>query len=590
MKHNFVSSVFFGLWLLGLCVIAWSSNKGFDLTDEGLYIMDLTQPKESSVLYQFHHFFHFVFSDFSLEVIGYRIVRLVLTVLSTFVLSYGIYRWINANSVLKAFFTFNFIVIFSLIGLGSFLSYSIFPQTLSYNNFSVILLQFISGIILLISSVNSDKSRFYLVFILGLFLSMLLFTKITSAIMFFAVISIYLFIFFYPRYFLFVKSMLFLFLGVLFAYLTLHFIIDFEYHWLPTLFNFLSNYEGHAIGDLLVLYKDSMITALSNSLINHFEVPLLFFTLLIANSHYKMQTSFIKRIVFITLFLFILSYFGYLIWAAEYYKSGASHMITAIEVFILFLFCLFAIVIGIKPVFKDSSSKDIFQIIAVLALFFMLPFIGGLGTNNPMSIQILQYLFSWMVIFLVLIGIIHHYNSKIGISMMMLIAFVSLSQSIHGLVYKPYRIQGTLVEQTEKIKLLSHLNQLQFHPQTKNYIETIYTILKTKTNYEHNRLLISTSGNPGLTYVLNGVSPGKSWYKYEHPQTNCFSFLNSKKTNLTETIFLVNGTHKPPNEFVSCLNQKGLNFPSNYIYLDKVNHPFFDTFTTILVPKNMIKL
>ncbi|MBN4066178.1 hypothetical protein JYT51_02490, partial [Candidatus Amoebophilus asiaticus] len=159
MKLNNIISVIISMFtVIALGIIVWGTNKGFDLTDEGYYMLGYTNPYENwPKLTFFHMVGSILFGWLDPGILGYRIIRLILTIFSSVVFASGFIKWIKATGIYTAPFIINSRSIYAFVLLGSLISYSIYPQTLSYNTLTLILLQLSVGLFFYAIS-SSDRS------------------------------------------------------------------------------------------------------------------------------------------------------------------------------------------------------------------------------------------------------------------------------------------------------------------------------------------------------------------------------------------------------------------------------------------------
>ena len=83
--------------LIMLITIIWGTNKGFDLTDEAFYMIGYNHSQVIS--YQHFYFWlpvKFIFQFLELNVLTIRIIRLILTLTSSLIVSYGFFIWIKS--------------------------------------------------------------------------------------------------------------------------------------------------------------------------------------------------------------------------------------------------------------------------------------------------------------------------------------------------------------------------------------------------------------------------------------------------------------------------------------------------------------
>ena len=84
-------------------VLLWGLNKGFDITDEGFYLLGFQRNQELGItMIKFHHFIKAFFWWIDINIINLRISRFVLLVFNAFLLTHAI------KSVLKKRVSFLF--------------------------------------------------------------------------------------------------------------------------------------------------------------------------------------------------------------------------------------------------------------------------------------------------------------------------------------------------------------------------------------------------------------------------------------------------------------------------------------------------
>lgn len=160
----------FSCLIVALVIIA--APLGFDVSDEGLYLM-LAHPQQENqagiLNYDlFFKLFHEL-TSFHIGIVGLRIARLVAYFFAAFALSV-FYRNIQCKKKLS-------FSVFLLAFLGLCSAYAFLPASLSYNHLSVVL---VSAILAILSYSNQDWSKFFL---MGIILGALVYVKISTALL-----------------------------------------------------------------------------------------------------------------------------------------------------------------------------------------------------------------------------------------------------------------------------------------------------------------------------------------------------------------------------------------------------------------------
>ncbi|MBN7817540.1 hypothetical protein [Algoriphagus pacificus] len=156
--------------LFSLALILFGINKGFDWSDEGLYLLLLDPDQENFAgVYFYDLFFKLAFQGFGtkLGIIDSRVLRLLFYFLAAIFCSEF---WKNLKQ--KSTYSWNYAVVFLL---ALFSGYAFLPPSLSYNSLSVV----IACAWLTLISKESGKLLTHL--LIGFLLALLVYVKITAA-------------------------------------------------------------------------------------------------------------------------------------------------------------------------------------------------------------------------------------------------------------------------------------------------------------------------------------------------------------------------------------------------------------------------
>ncbi|EAZ82423.2 hypothetical protein ALPR1_09420 [Algoriphagus machipongonensis] len=170
-KNQGVRVVLLVSTLLCLCLILVGINRGFDVTDEGLYLLLINPVQENEgAFFNYDLFFKLIYQISSIDfgIIGSRLIRLISYSLGAF---FCALFWKNIHEQED----FNWDV-FMVSLLAIFGGYSFLPPSLSYNSLSVVL----ACIWLYCTSIKGEKLQKYIC--LGIVLALMAYVKITACI------------------------------------------------------------------------------------------------------------------------------------------------------------------------------------------------------------------------------------------------------------------------------------------------------------------------------------------------------------------------------------------------------------------------
>lgn len=186
-----LSPILGGSWLLAgaFAVVAgiavWARNRGFDITDEGLYLLHLASPQSVQPSFtQFGDFVSLITGPFEPGIIGYRILRLVLLAGSAAVMAGAFHAFARARLPTLSPRLPGPVGLSSFVAVLAMLGYSWLPQTLSYNTASATLAQLETGLVLLLLARTrpSRPTAQWPAMLAGALLSMHLFVRWPTAV------------------------------------------------------------------------------------------------------------------------------------------------------------------------------------------------------------------------------------------------------------------------------------------------------------------------------------------------------------------------------------------------------------------------
>jgi hypothetical protein len=156
------------LVLLSIVAIIFAMPRGFDISDEGVYVL-LADPNQENIggIFNYDLFFKVIYKFTGLEfgIIGLRIIRLI----SYFIGAYGLALfWKNLFESQRLSSS-----IFLLALAGLFAGYGFLPPTLSYNSISVV------AVCIWLAIISKKELNFWNLLFLGFIFSVLFYAKIT---------------------------------------------------------------------------------------------------------------------------------------------------------------------------------------------------------------------------------------------------------------------------------------------------------------------------------------------------------------------------------------------------------------------------
>lgn len=192
-----VKLVALGSLLFVLVVISWGLNRGLDPMDEGFYLLSFSPVQPSGLKISYWWIFvRYMSQLLPKSIVTYRVMRLAISVLSSSFFALGFWTWFRYHWKFEGQLWKPAIIVPFII-LGGLLDFVDGPLSYSYDHMNGHLLQFISGLLLFFLALKSKhfeyKSIFFLLWMCtGFFVGIQIFVKISTAVLIFVLIQLFL--------------------------------------------------------------------------------------------------------------------------------------------------------------------------------------------------------------------------------------------------------------------------------------------------------------------------------------------------------------------------------------------------------------
>lgn len=484
-------------------MILFGINRGFDFSDEGLYVL-LADPAQQNIggIFNYDLFFKLFYkiSGIQFGVVGLRVIRLLSYFLAAFALAVF---WKNINNHPRIS-----LPIFLLSLAGLFAGYGFLPPSLSYNSISVVAV----CIWLAIVSKIDLKLKDWL--ILGIVFCTLFYVKIT--------------------------------VGLLLGLLTLGYFLLTKALQLPKLFVLLSPFllfEGifylllqengttRLLSEYGFLYHRqdySIISLIKYTAVGSFWVLLIGIPFWVASQIKKQGFQYFK---------WILAAGGVLMVTVFYFTFITSEWSHAV---LLFTFAGISWQLGTMDISSLTSRESLF--IATLILF---PFILHFGSNVYWMRLGIHYWVFWL---LALVLLTQKKPPTFQTGLYALAAFSSIVLVIFGIWLTPF----------EGVYLWNASEKWEYQPGKHIFLSQTYIdfLSEIKDEIGEEDMMIALYSNPGLLYMLGRTSPySPGFWKASQAKA-----LLKGEADLK--IILYNQLDEFPFEEMDWLNQKELTQPN----------------------------
>jgi hypothetical protein len=243
----------------------------------------------------------------------------------------------------------------------------------------------------------------------------------------------------------------------------------------------------------------------------------------------------------------------------------------------------------------QKYSPGCWRVLLAAGLFFILPYVGAFGTNNPIHLNCLYQLAPWFVIAAWLLAEIDRiwrtaWPSRLGL---LLLAAIAGSQFYEGYWLHPYRAGGSRPEQTVPTEVGDPVSTLRLTPETHEFIVTSRRILHEHGFKPGDDLLVFFN-LPGFVFAMGGQSPGHPWYNQGTPSLYELNLMRLRfiAPERRKRAFIVrNSGDTDWNDFLPYLREAGMHFPEDYqLITPAMSSPLTRVTFEIWQPKPIRKL
>lgn len=578
--------------MVGAFVFIWGSDKSFDFTDEGLYLLVYQHPQEFPDSYtSYHRVGAVIFEMVGGNIIALRLIGFFLTALATFYFSVSLVWFVKGrglslleNSGERAFL--------HLALQGSVLSaYCWLPPTTNYNTMVGIgmlascggILSFftnpnprhslghaVSGVLamgsgLLLAFLAKGSSAVGIVVISVLLLGMCSLVRGREKVMFVAVASV----------------------AVLAGGFCLFFLMPSLFvSWEFLLGSIVALTEGNGAREIIVRHSQESI----DFAMRHFRSFLMPIILALGVGFFARLRIFEKfrdrqNMILIWLVLGVLVAEVVLLIVRDVFSAGiqgrAKSFIGYSSLFLVILTLRAAI-----PGFgKSISPYHVGGFLIFLLWLAVLPFVTAAGTTHKIFINALLHAAPLSAASLLLASSIDKDLRKAVVvpSAAVLLVVIGLSQFLYGFVVTPYRTAPKWT-QVVPVEVGIPSTVLKLDPKSADCIEKTKSALKI-AGFRPGDDILALYGLPGLVYAVGGVSPQRPWFFYDHGLDGDEANQQALKKIPAERIkaayiFLTDNDSRVNSQLSAC----GININEEFLPIGQAKVPFKNRSVEIMRP------
>lgn len=562
----------FGMVLLvslALLIIGWSATRGFDFTDEGVYYLSYSHPKDIT-LYTTSDYLYggIVYAAMGQDIVTMRLLTFAAYFAAICIFTLGVYRYgRSANWGIADDYGY---VGLALAGVLFTLPVSYLPMALVYNQINGCALLCGVGLFLLGLHYRDQESarRCVALFGAGLSVGIALFAKVSSGL---AALCAYALILCLAQKIgwrnKFVGFGAFC-LGVI-VWLAIHFLLISDFHEWIGVFGaaLIASRKSETYGSpthMLMRYAGEIWIQLRAAL-SIAGVALAFATLstLVSLRIKRFADSPLAQwgVLIVTIGLLL----G-VVYLEGGFKGGQSGWFLIVPTLVGFWVVLAPAWIAHTSLHlrsENTNPRKCVEDFAIVGLLAMTPFLGAVGTGNHIGMNALFQLGAWAS----LTGLIGSQyarfwrNSNLARAALLTAGLVVFVQFVHGRLYDPYRLRGSLFEQTIPVSIGGSQHTLKVDAATAKFLDESRKTL-SECGFRVGEDLVALFDMPGLVFALGGRSPGHPWLFSYTPQFNLERLKSVEYARLRGAFVAVRGSHP---EAAALLQSAGLDFPKDYV-------------------------
>lgn len=566
-------------------MLLWALPRGFDITDEGFYLLNYRYPGEYEASFtDFHLLVAQLFGLVDKQIVTYRLIGLLGQILGagTFGLSLAAWlrqalpqgprRWLTQPSL-----------VVGCVLVGQWLAISIMPRTISYNGLNTLFL-LLSTAAVLRTLAHGPAGSAWLV-IAGFAIGLDVFVKVSTAILLLGSLLLLL-AWCWRRAGLpaGLRALVWLVVGLTIG-MELYFLrVQPATVWWHTFNQEMTMLRGQGYGtsDLLAKYFSSALKVFS-TLVWPLGPVLLGVPALVwwwlksrAAGLATSQTNWVALVGLGSCALWLAVQAKRHVWYSTSYLNKFDTLAVLLAMLLLAA-ALVALEAGASlPKVQDKAldctiplASQRWQVGLWLSL---LPFLAAAGTYNDLRINLVMDAAPWFGLLILVLAIPRPVCLPVWVMPLLLLLPIGLAaeQTVWGTLRVPYCQSGPATTQDTQLVMAGVHGSLLLDASTVAGLHRLDNVL-VQAGFRAGDPLLAFHDMPGLVYLLGGVSPGAPWYFSGIDERNCHAMQISRQP-LTRAYVLLSDSMTTYTK--ACMRNCGLHFPDNYKLVGIVPHPY----------------
>ena len=231
--------------------------------------------------------------------------------------------------------------------------------------------------------------------------------------------------------------------------------------------------------------------------------------------------------------------------------------------------------------------------ISGLVLLFSLPWAVAFGTQNPLLLPGAQVTVAWKALLLIAVAALwaRPPTRMLGFGIGLLSLVATQAQFLDGYIIHPYRLATDLCAQSVPVRNLPRGKRLLFDAKTADFLATLMSNISAQPVGE-NPQIMAFYDCPGIVYLVGGYSPGTPWYfspesvpGYTASILQRWGTLEKPPANTPGPLILLNRELDP--RMLEVLHEIGIDFPSAYHEIGAFQFPYGKRVIHLWAPRDL---
>ncbi|GEM_PF-2181055 len=553
--------------LLAVClgVWTWGLNRGFDISDEGMYLLQVQEGTISGAT-RYALFLSLITGGSSEGLIfKLRMLQLVSQIVGQTILFFCFVRRFYANDKNHSFCQLLVVWLLSLLGGMGLLA--VFPPSMSYNGLAQFLIFAAAGLVLYATTIRGWL-RVLTCSLASIFAAGLLFVKIPCSPLLFAMCVFWLVVEKLERKYVVLYAATFIITAFLLA--CFFFGIESTQEYVSVIQQFVANRSSsnqHSPASMLAtnindFYYCANLASQAFKLL--LILPAIYFIAMYVLLP-KISSVAVQRLMVFALWPVVLI-------AAVSFGSLNASLWASYPAFYVWLLLVALTLAGTEILSRRQlSNRDAEKKVSdpgkfwAMAMVIMLPLVYYAGSCNPILLQC--YTASaplWLVLGSLGFARADQRKAEFYRSTVFALSGLFLSfQFIYGYVHQPYLLYGGKIAQSMKADDLPNLKGILLDEESHQFLLSVYNLLKDN-GFRPGEPILALYNLPGVVYASGGNSPVTAWWmpRPEFRAANVAAIGRLGKVRKKPLYLLL--SWYPGQATIKALNDAGIDFPHGF--------------------------